>query len=619
MRWALAVVLAALATLAPQAATASGIDTSDYSTGNEIMRWDETYDLQPDGSAKVTVEIDFDFGDDPGHGPYFTFPTRQVYDETYNRVYEISDVSASSPTGAPANVYLEEGDAWLVVRIGDENVDDVSGVQTYVLTYTVHAVMNAVSDAVPPGQTEPILAADEFYWNAIGDGWGIFIHDITVTVNSPVEVIAAQCFAGATGVADPCESAASEGTRATFSHPELWPGQPMTVDVLYPAGSFATEPVLEIADDAARAFRLDPLWLIPGVLILAVGGFFLARALYRATRDEHYAGLTPGLSPSDADATGVRSLRSDPPVAVRFDPPDGLRPGLVGTIWDERADVRDVTATIVDLAVRGYLRIDRVDDTDYNLVKLKSSDDTILKYEGELFDGIFEDREQVLLSDLKTTFAKTLQDVSVQMYEDTVSMGWYGRSPASTRFAWGGLGLALLVGGIVGSIVLAANGGAVWLTVPLVLIGAVLLFTQRAAPSRKAEGSRVLAQSKGFELFLRTADANQLRFEEGQDLFSKYLPYAIAFGIAEQWTKKFADLAAQGYPVSEPTWMTGFHPGVFWAASGGFTGAISEFSSLASAAVSAPTPGSSGSSGFSGGGGGGFSGGGGGGGGGGGW
>ena len=75
---------------------ASGIHTSTDTTGNQITRWDETYDLQPDGSAKVTLTIDFDFGDDPGHGPYFTFPTHQGYDDTYNRVYDITDLTASS-------------------------------------------------------------------------------------------------------------------------------------------------------------------------------------------------------------------------------------------------------------------------------------------------------------------------------------------------------------------------------------------------------------------------------------------------------------------------------------------------------------------------------------------
>jgi uncharacterized membrane protein YgcG len=606
MRWVLAVLIAAFATLSPSPATASDLSTTLDTPGRHITRWDETFDLQPDGSAKVTIEIDFNFGNDPGHGPYFTFPTRQGYDEQNNRVYAITDVQASSPTGAPANVYLEDGDYWLVVRVGDENIGDVSGTQTYVLTYTVHNVMNGVD------------VGDEFYWNAIGDGWEIPISNVTVAVTSHVDVVDAQCFAGATGVADACDSAAFEGARATFTHAALAPGQPMTVDVLYPSGSFNTTPVLELANETARAFRLSLPWAIPGLLILLGGGFLVGRALFRATRDEYYVGLTPGLVPTGADVGTVRTARNAPPVAVQFDPPEGARPGLIGTLWDEKADVRDVTATIVDLAVRGYLRIDRVDGEDYNLVKLKNSDTTMLKYEGDLFDGIFLDRDQVLLSDLKTTFSKTLQEVSVQMYEDTVSMRWYARSPASTRLGWGALGALLIAVGFFGSFFVANIGGSVLLTLPLILIGAVLIFTTRAAPIRKAEGSRVLAQTKGFELFLRTADANQLKFEEGQDLFSKFLPYAIAFGIAEQWTAKFQALAAQGYAVAEPNWMTGFAYGTFWATTNGFTGAISEFSSLASAAVSAPTPGSSGGSGFSGGGGG-FSGGGGGGGGGGGW
>ena len=614
----LGALVVAVATFGASPAMASGIRTSTDTTGNQITRWDETYDLQPDGSAKVALTIDFDFGDDPGHGPYFTFPTHQGYDDKYNRVYKITDLTASSSTGAPAKIYTEDGDYWLVVRVGDQDQGNISGKQTYTLTYTIHNVMNSVTDAVVPGESQP-MDADEFYWNAIGDGWEIPISNATVTVTSHVDALAAQCFAGATGVASLCDTSTFDGARATFTQGSLSPGQPMTVDTLYAAGSFETTPNLEIASDTARAFRLSWGWGIPGLLILLAGIALLWRALAKATRDEYYVGLTPGLAPTSVDDAGTRAMRKAPPVAVKFDPPANARPGLVGTLWDEKADTRDVTATMVDLAVRGYLRVDRVEADDYRLVKLKNSDDTMLKYEGELFDAIFLGRNEVLLSELKTTFSTTLGIVETQLYADVVSMGWYSRSPQSTRLAWAGLGVLLLVAGFFGSFFVAKIGGSVLLTVPLILIGAVLIFTQRAAPVRRAEGSRVLAESKGFELFLRTADANQLKFEEGQDTFSKFLPYAIAFGIAEEWTKKFAELAAQGYKVAEPNWMTGYTMGSFWALSNGFTGTISQFSSLASAAVSAPTPGSSGSSGFGGGGGGGFSGGGGGGGGGGGW
>jgi len=145
----------------------------------------------------------------------------------------------------------------------------------------------------------------------------------------------------------------------------------------------------------------------------------------------------------------------------------------------------------------------------------------------------------------------------------------------------------------------------------------------RYAPARTANGTAVLAQTRGFELYLRTAEANQIKFEEGEDLFSKYLPYAIVFGVAERWAGIFAQLAAQGQRLAEPSWYLGigygFGYGAFWASAGNFSSSLSQFTHIADAAIAAPTPGASGGSGFSGGGGGGFSGGGGGGGGGGGW
>ncbi len=104
-------------------------DTVADTTGNQITRWDAVWDLQADGSVDVTLEFDFDFGDDPGHGPYLTFPTQADYgDGEHLRVYDIHDVVASSPSGAPADLELYWEDAQVTFRIGDEDVDDVSGV-----------------------------------------------------------------------------------------------------------------------------------------------------------------------------------------------------------------------------------------------------------------------------------------------------------------------------------------------------------------------------------------------------------------------------------------------------------------------------------------------------------
>ena len=136
-----------------------------------------------------------------------------------------------------------------------------------------------------------------------------------------------------------------------------------------------------------------------------------------------------------------------------------------------------------------------------------------------------------------------------------------------------------------------------------------------AAPARTAEGSAVLAQTQGFSLYLETAEANQLRFEEGEDLFSRYLPYAVAFGLTERWASLFAQLAAQGRTLAEPTWFVGPHVGTypFWAMAGSLGHDLESFTSAAQTSFTAAAPGSSGGSGFSGGGGGGGVGGGGGG------
>jgi uncharacterized membrane protein len=150
--------------------------------------------------------------------------------------------------------------------------------------------------------------------------------------------------------------------------------------------------------------------------------------------------------------------------------------------------------------------------------------------------------------------------------------------------------------------------------VAVLAIGVAIRYVARRMPARTAKGSAVLAQARGFKLYISTAEADQIRFEEGQDIFSRYLPYAIVFGETDRWVKVFAQLQAAGrIPAGYgPGWYVG-PPG--WGF-GDFGSSMSTFTTSAAGSLAAATPSSSGGSGF---GGGGFSGGGGGGGGGGSW
>ncbi len=592
---------------------------ADLSDGQEITRYDVDVTLGADGVADVVVDFDMDFGDDPGHGPFLTLATRQQVDAEHDRLYEISDVTASSSSGAPADLDVERQSAALVLRIGDEDVDDVSGTQTYRVTYTVDGWVNPASHD---------HSGDELYWNVIGDAWEIPLSAVTVRVHGPAAVQDALCFAGPTGSTDPCTGITSDGSSATATQQAVPVGDLLTVAVGWPAGNFpGVDPILTAPIDVLAPVRPASPAGAGALVVLLVGGGLVVRRVRRTGQDRAYLGLTPGLRPADGQegATGHRDRRE--PVAVRFTPPDGVRVGEVGVLVDERADPVDVTATLIDLAVRGYLRVEEVPRSnpstkvkDWTLVALRPADADLLPFEATLLAKVFEGRDHVRLSALRTTFASAMSTVQGEMYTHVTEVGWFRANPQQVRGRWIAAGVVLAVPGLGGLVLTFVTGwqlpGAGLVPLALLLLGLLVLAVSSAAPARTPDGTAVLAQALGFRRYLATAEADQIRFEERQDVFSRYLPYAIAFGLTERWARVFADLAAQGRPVAEPGWYVGSHPvvGVYWATA--FAGSMDRFQSAATTAISAPTPGSGGSSGI---GGGGFSGGGVGGGGGGGW
>ncbi|HEX5331547.1 MAG TPA: DUF2207 domain-containing protein [Cellulomonas sp.] len=589
-------------------------------TGQHITRYTADVAVTADGVARVTLDFDFDFGNDPGHGPYLTLPVRQRIDgnDKQDRVFRISAITASSAT-APAQVNREDSADAIVLKIGDPNQGQIQGVHTYDVSYTVDGWIN------PDSTTHD---GDQLYWNVIGPDWQIPLANLSVTVTGPAEVARVTCFAGPYGSTDPCGSAVASGPTATFTQADVPVGDEFSVVTGWPAGTFPGVGLI-LSD---RPNPLDPVTPTPvtgglALLVAGAGSAFAISRVRRTGRDRAYLGLTPGLMPAagQAGTTGYRDKRG--PVAVQFSPPKDARAGELGTLLDETADPRDVTATIIDLAVRGFLQIREVPRKDprrkvkdWELVALNSDRSGLLAFESKLLDELFGARASVKLSDLKTTFAASMALVQTGLYEDVTSKGWFSHNPRTVRREWGAAGAVLLVLGVGGAVVSGGTGvkGLSLVGGAVAVVGLLVLALARSAPARTAAGTAVLAEAVGFQRYLETAEANQIRFEEGEDLFSRYLPYAIVFGVAERWAGVFGELAAQGRAVPEPVWYSGssFQTGAFWMSYAAFGHSLESFTSIATQSLSAPTPGSSGGSGFSGGG---FSGGGVGGGGGGGW
>ncbi|PZS31906.1 MAG: hypothetical protein DLM59_09145 [Pseudonocardiales bacterium] len=360
-----------------------------------------------------------------------------------------------------------------------------------------------------------------------------------------------------------------------------------------------------------------------GLLGLLVGG--VVWLLWTRGRDRRFVGQVPGLAPAagQREIDQARPLFTSPDGAVEFVPPDGIRPCQVGTLIDEKADVLDVSATIVDLAVRKYIFIEELprktwfSSRDWRLTRLDADTEQLLPYERKLYKALVGNRQTVLMSELKNKFAASVASVQEQMYTDVVKQGWFKGRPDKVRGQWTAYGWMLLVAGAGLTYLLAKYTHLALLGLGVIAGGVVLRLSAKHMPARTPKGSAALARVLGFRQYIRTAEVDQLKFEERESIFSRYLPYAIVFGETDRWAKAFASLAA----VPSAGGVGGTGSALYWYSGPGswdlghFGSSMNSFTTQSSGALTS-TPGGSGSSGF---GGGGFSGGGGGGGGGGSW
>jgi hypothetical protein len=615
--------------------------TARADAGERIPAYEARVQLAADGSMRVRETIRYAFAGADHHGIYRDLRTQFRYDPGRDgnarvRSYPVSDVQVSSPSGAPSDVQVDTSGSVTHLRIGDAN-STVQGTQTYVLSYTVRGVINRIAQPQDQpggaGVSSGVGPHDELYWNITGGEWQVPIDRATVTVEAPRPATQVLCYRGEQGSTDTCTGTA--GATSSFSTTALQPGQGMSVLLAYPTGTITdVAPILSDVPKKglARFTQVSPVAAGGSGALLAVLAGGMGLLVRRRGRDAAYVGLTPGLAPVAGQVVPERPVTRQPRNAtVQFTPPRGLLPGQIGTLVDEVANPVDVTATIIDLAVRGFLRIEEVGadggtdgraggpPEDWRLVMTQPapSTDGLRPYELRLLQAIFRDRESAeLRGDLKDTFAGDLRATQLALYQEVTSLGWFRDNPESVRKRFRGFGIGLVVVGFA----LAAWGGFSGSSVNVVTLagavfagGLVVAALAGRMPARTAAGSAVLAQAAGFRRYLETAEADQIRFEEGQDVFSRYLPYAIVFGVAERWSKVFDELARRGADVSRPDWYVGYSPtwSYLWLGQSMGTFESSAGTSLAS------TPAASGSSGFSSGGG--FSGGGGGGGGGGSW
>jgi uncharacterized membrane protein YgcG len=567
-------------------------------------RFDVQIVIEPSGSILVTETIQQDFGSTQRHGIFRYIPERLSYDDTYDRVYPIDLVSVETSPGTPDDVETGHDGGDFTIRIGDPDVT-VTGPHTYRITYRVEGAMNGFPDH------------DELYWNAIGTDWEQDIGEATVRVEGPAAITQVACYAGPNGSSLGCESSKIKAGAAVFSQRGLPAYNALSVVVALPQGTVASKkPILEERWSLDRAFARTPGTVggSIGLLALIVAGFSMVA--WRVGRDRRYKGsqIDQVMGSSSGEEQTVPLFEGDEG-PVEFAPPGDLRPGQIGTLIDERANTLDVTATIVDLAVRHYLVIEEIPKhgwfgkPDWKLIKQPAPGDELLTYERMLLDRLFESGDEVLLSALKAKFASKLSEVEESLYADAVRRKWFVGRPDRIRGKWVGVGFAVLALGLGLGYALVRWTHLGLLGVPVVAGGLLLMAGARWMPRRTAKGTALVRRINGFRRVIETAETHMSRWAEEENVFTRFLPYAIVFGCTEKWAKAFAGLATT--PSADTTWYVSSRPFLY----ADFADQMDGFAVTTSGIISS-TPAGSGGSGL---GGGGSSGGGGGGGGGGSW
>jgi hypothetical protein len=605
VRWLVAAAFVLFVAASPaHAATPAGVE--------HIERFTVDMDVARDGLLSVHEEIVYDLGTVPHHGILRDIPVRETYgnDGRYERVYRVH-LEGVTAENAPDGVKTSKEGAFLRIRIGDPD-RTITGVHRYTIDYTVEGALTGFGDH------------DELFWDAIGTLWPVTIDAALIRVTMPADITRVACFTGPEGSRLSCDRAAHRGTTATFNQGDLGTEEGVTVVAGIPAGVITPppEPILEKRWNIVDAFAPRPDTVAPAAALALAGVGGVIWLGWRKGRDRRYHGSAVdqafGNTTGTEEAVPLFGRRAGP---VEFVPPDGVRPGEVGVLADENANLLDVTATIVDLAVREYLTITELEPEgflfkrhDYELHALDvdaAKQAELLPYEQKILDGLFATGSTVKLSELKYKFRDELSGIRRAMYDDAVEKGWYRARPDSTRAIWHGIGIAVIVVGAGLTFLVARYTSYGLVPLAVVIAGIVLLASANAMPARTGRGSAMLSRIRGFRRLFDEGDEDlRSRFAEQHNIFSEYLPYAIVFGCTAKWARAFEGLDAE--QLGTTSWYGG-HANLNALV---LASALDDFGTTATGTLYASQPSSSGGSGF---GGGGSSGGGGGGGGGGSW
>ena len=506
-----------------------------------------------DRSGVLTVQQKITFSGNAPAEIRQTFETGETLVGNRTREFDLGDITVTADGKNLTPTTDHDGDLTTVTL-------KPGGASSVTLDYTV-------TGAVISNGGNPAL-----HWRFL-QGLSLNVRDFTAQVSIPTTLSYVDCTSGPPNAQTPCSDYSAVASQdPTFHDGPRGEGEVVAVEIGFPANAVPiTEQIVEHWS-VARAFSVKPLPLGIAIGLLVLGGLGLLAAHRRIGRDS-----TPGAE--------IRKPAEFVPVAEgqsEFRVVGDIRPGHVGTVVDERVDPIDITASLLDLAVRGHVLITELPPTskyaraDWRLTRVDAhrapddlrpfeitrvdahrAPDDLRPFERALLDAVAPAGEGTLVSELGSRIRESAAQVQSELYDEMVANGWFQRRPDATRNTWTRAGLAGVIAAVVITALLAVFTEFGLVGIALILLALGLMFIGQEMPARTAQGSALLAGLTALRSDLLSTPTD--RIPPGRELseLSEVLPYAVVLGGAERWLD--AIVAADDDDEPDPEDLSWYH------------------------------------------------------------
>lgn len=369
-------------------------DIANGDAGYTVKNYKVDMNVRENASAYINEEIDVDF-DGYHHGIYRWIPLTLKLDlndgTNKNTLYssiKIDDISVASDMFETENKIESK-----VIKIGDPS-KTITGKKRYKLSYTIKQY------------EDQIKGYDLFYCNLIP------FHNEATVENAEITVVMPKKFDRdrirlVVGKSGDLTSDAKYGKDVKYevkgntvivkSTAKLPPGTGITMALTLPEGYF----------QGAMSHTLYFVILYILFALIAAASIFM---WFKYGRDRKIV------------------------QTVEFEPPENISPAELGYIIDGNADKKDVISLLFYFAQQGYLEIRQEDKHDFTLIKKSDLSPGAKAYERTFFDGLFENREEVKISELEGEFYDTY-DLTKTLIEKEFSSKSKKIFPGSVSFA----------------------------------------------------------------------------------------------------------------------------------------------------------------------------------------